>query len=181
MRRSTRGATSSSSRCALLRRPRQVARSPTRQRTNQPRPTSLRPPLQASPRDPDNFPFVVLGNKIDLPNRAVRLDAERRHDVQNLFSSSPDTHNPALLLPVYVPPSRHRSRRSAHRRGARARAASRTLRRAPRTRSTWSRPLRPLRPTRCSRRRTPTTFTTFKTRLSLTPRTSLDRTAAAAN
>ena len=27
--------------------------------------------LQASPRDPDNFPFVVLGNKIDLDNRAV--------------------------------------------------------------------------------------------------------------
>jgi Ras-related protein Rab-7A len=22
--------------------------------------------LQASPRDPDNFPFVVLGNKVDL-------------------------------------------------------------------------------------------------------------------
>ena len=29
------------------------------------------PLLQASPRDPDNFPFVVLGNKIDLDNRAV--------------------------------------------------------------------------------------------------------------
>jgi len=27
--------------------------------------------IQASPRDPDNFPFVVLGNKIDLPNRAI--------------------------------------------------------------------------------------------------------------
>ena len=27
--------------------------------------------VQASPRDPDNFPFVVLGNKIDLDNRAV--------------------------------------------------------------------------------------------------------------
>jgi Ras-related protein Rab-7A len=27
--------------------------------------------IQASPRDPDNFPFVVLGNKIDLDNRAV--------------------------------------------------------------------------------------------------------------
>lgn len=26
---------------------------------------------QASPRDPENFPFVVLGNKIDLDNRAV--------------------------------------------------------------------------------------------------------------
>ena len=29
--------------------------------------------IQAGPRDPDNFPFVVLGNKIDLENqRAVR-------------------------------------------------------------------------------------------------------------
>jgi Ras-related protein Rab-7A len=27
--------------------------------------------IQASPRDPDNFPFVVLGNKIDLDNRAI--------------------------------------------------------------------------------------------------------------
>ena len=31
--------------------------------------------IQASPRDPDNFPFVVLGNKIDVEEskRAVRL------------------------------------------------------------------------------------------------------------
>ena len=29
--------------------------------------------IQASPREPENFPFVVLGNKIDLDNRAVRL------------------------------------------------------------------------------------------------------------
>lgn len=27
--------------------------------------------IQASPRDPDHFPFVVLGNKIDLENRMV--------------------------------------------------------------------------------------------------------------
>ncbi|KAF6776868.1 hypothetical protein AHF37_03713 [Paragonimus kellicotti] len=27
--------------------------------------------IQASPRDPENFPFVVIGNKCDLPNRAV--------------------------------------------------------------------------------------------------------------
>jgi len=26
---------------------------------------------QAGPRDPDNFPFVVLGNKIDLDSRVV--------------------------------------------------------------------------------------------------------------
>eukprot|EP00117_Sycon_ciliatum_P042265 scpid79549/ scgid30766/ Ras-related protein Rab-7a &gt; Ras-related protein Rab-7a len=27
--------------------------------------------VQASPRDPNNFPFVVLGNKVDLDSRAV--------------------------------------------------------------------------------------------------------------
>jgi len=27
--------------------------------------------IQAGPRDPDNFPFVVLGNKVDLDTRAV--------------------------------------------------------------------------------------------------------------
>ena len=27
--------------------------------------------LQAGPRDPDNFPFVALGNKIDLDSRVV--------------------------------------------------------------------------------------------------------------
>ncbi|XP_069037183.1 ras-related protein rab7-like [Lepisosteus oculatus] len=27
--------------------------------------------IEASPRDPENFPFVVLGNKIDLKNRQV--------------------------------------------------------------------------------------------------------------
>lgn len=27
--------------------------------------------IQASPRDPDNFPFVLVGNKVDLENRAV--------------------------------------------------------------------------------------------------------------
>ena len=31
--------------------------------------------IQASPRDPENFPFVVLGNKIDLENRQVSLTA----------------------------------------------------------------------------------------------------------
>lgn len=28
-------------------------------------------PSQASPRDPDHFPFVLLGNKIDLDNRSI--------------------------------------------------------------------------------------------------------------
>uniref|UniRef100_A0A8C7X138 RAB7a, member RAS oncogene family n=1 Tax=Oryzias sinensis TaxID=183150 RepID=A0A8C7X138_9TELE len=30
--------------------------------------------IQASPRDPENFPFVVLGNKIDLENRQFGPD-----------------------------------------------------------------------------------------------------------
>ena len=34
--------------------------------------------IQASPRDPENFPFVVLGNKVDLENRAVSLIVEYR-------------------------------------------------------------------------------------------------------
>lgn len=32
--------------------------------------------IQASPRDPENFPFVVIGNKIDLENRQVRKTLE---------------------------------------------------------------------------------------------------------
>ena len=33
--------------------------------------------IQASPRDPDRFPFVVLGNKVDLENRAVSFVYKR--------------------------------------------------------------------------------------------------------
>lgn len=29
--------------------------------------------IQASPKDPDNFPFVLVGNKVDLENRAVPM------------------------------------------------------------------------------------------------------------
>jgi Ras-related protein Rab-7A len=29
--------------------------------------------IQASPRQPEKFPFVVVGNKIDLDNREVSL------------------------------------------------------------------------------------------------------------
>lgn len=32
--------------------------------------------IQASPRDPENFPFVVLGNKIDLENRQVSVQTK---------------------------------------------------------------------------------------------------------
>ena len=27
--------------------------------------------IQASPHSPENFPFIVIGNKVDLENRAV--------------------------------------------------------------------------------------------------------------
>lgn len=33
--------------------------------------------IQASPRDPENFPFMVLGNKIDLENRVVSESLDR--------------------------------------------------------------------------------------------------------
>lgn len=36
--------------------------------------------IQASPRDPENFPFVVLGNKIDLENRQVSADCSYVRD-----------------------------------------------------------------------------------------------------
>ena len=39
--------------------------------------------IQASPRDPENFPFVVIGNKIDLENRVVS-DIFLRSFTQNL-------------------------------------------------------------------------------------------------
>ncbi|XP_076350446.1 ras-related protein Rab-7a-like isoform X2 [Tachypleus tridentatus] len=29
--------------------------------------------IQASPRNPENFPFVVIGNKVDLENRTVNI------------------------------------------------------------------------------------------------------------
>lgn len=36
--------------------------------------------IQASPRDPENFPFVVLGNKIDLENRQVSISGKLQRD-----------------------------------------------------------------------------------------------------
>lgn len=48
--------------------------------------------IQASPRDPENFPFVVLGNKIDLENRQVgavipvmRVCRGSLYDIEILF------------------------------------------------------------------------------------------------
>ena len=41
--------------------------------------------IQASPRDPENFPFVVLGNKIDLENRAVSIKINHAEDFEQPF------------------------------------------------------------------------------------------------
>ena len=49
--------------------------------------------IQASPRDPENFPFVVLGNKIDLENRAVSLAF-----IIVYFSDSPQERGSIELL-----------------------------------------------------------------------------------
>lgn len=38
--------------------------------------------IQASPRDPEHFPFVVIGNKLDLENRAVRSSLQSHHFTQ---------------------------------------------------------------------------------------------------
>ena len=48
--------------------------------------------IQASPRDPDNFPFVVLGNKIDVEEskRVVRLDpVPAGHGASELCAAAP--------------------------------------------------------------------------------------------
>lgn len=33
--------------------------------------------MQAGPRDPDNFPFVVLGNKVDLEDSRRQVSVKR--------------------------------------------------------------------------------------------------------
>ena len=43
--------------------------------------------IQASHRDPENFPFVVLGNKIDLENRQVSPDKKCLSCLPELCSS----------------------------------------------------------------------------------------------
>lgn len=44
--------------------------------------------IQASPRDPENFPFVVLGNKIDLENRQVSAKVGGNHKMWKLMNLS---------------------------------------------------------------------------------------------
>lgn len=44
--------------------------------------------IQASPRDPENFPFVVLGNKIDLENRQVSVQTKWSANARMVMSFS---------------------------------------------------------------------------------------------
>jgi Ras-related protein Rab-7A len=55
--------------------------------------------IQAAPRDPDNFPFVVIGNKIDLENQRVvstkRLQAwcQAKGNIPNFETSAKEAIN----------------------------------------------------------------------------------------
>uniref|UniRef100_A0A3B3DWE4 RAB7A, member RAS onco family n=1 Tax=Oryzias melastigma TaxID=30732 RepID=A0A3B3DWE4_ORYME len=52
--------------------------------------------IQASPRDPENFPFVVLGNKIDLENR------QRAPRWSRLLAKQPDFMVVKMLMYEYL-------------------------------------------------------------------------------
>ena len=91
--------------------------------------------IQAGPRDPDNFPFVVLGNKIDLESRMVRARPRA----------------PPFAAPLHSR-ARRRCRKSGRSRGAKRRATSPTSRPVPRKPSTSTRPSRSSRATPSSRR-----------------------------
>jgi GTPase SAR1 family protein len=41
--------------------------------------------IQASPREPDQFPFIVIGNKIDLDSREVGFHVVNRLSVEFIF------------------------------------------------------------------------------------------------
>ena len=91
--------------------------------------------IQAGPRDPDNFPFVVLGNKIDLESRMV---------ITRTRPSIP-RHSPSGL-------AARRCRKSARSRGAKRRGTSHTSRPPPRKRSTSTRHSRSSRATRSNKK-----------------------------
>lgn len=48
---------------------------------------------QAEPKDPENFPFVVVGNKVDVENKAVSNKL-----VQTWCASHPSNGNPIPLV-----------------------------------------------------------------------------------
>uniref|UniRef100_A0A6I8NJU0 Ras-related protein Rab-7a n=1 Tax=Ornithorhynchus anatinus TaxID=9258 RepID=A0A6I8NJU0_ORNAN len=60
--------------------------------------------IQASPRDPENFPFVVLGNKIDLENRQeTEVEGKGRMALRNPGQVGGDNPKAFLLSPMEYP------------------------------------------------------------------------------
>jgi Ras-related protein Rab-7A len=54
--------------------------------------------LQADPLDPENFPFVVLGNKIDLEDRVVQVNraqswCQTKNNMDYFETSAKDARN----------------------------------------------------------------------------------------
>ncbi|CAF4782324.1 ras-related protein Rab-7a [Pieris napi] len=59
--------------------------------------------IQASPRDPDHFPFVILGNKVDLDNRAVSAKraqqwCQSKNDIPYFETSAKEAVNVELAF-----------------------------------------------------------------------------------
>lgn len=59
--------------------------------------------IQASPRDPENFPFVILGNKVDLENRAVSAKraqqwCQSKNDIPYFETSAKEAMNVELAF-----------------------------------------------------------------------------------
>ncbi|XP_026764123.1 ras-related protein Rab-7a [Achroia grisella] len=59
--------------------------------------------IQASPRDPENFPFVILGNKVDLENRAVSAKraqqwCQSKNDIPYFETSAKEAVNVELAF-----------------------------------------------------------------------------------
>lgn len=103
--------------------------------------------VQAGPSDPDNFPFVLLGNKVDMPESAHRVS---RAKAEAWCKSKGATVRP----PHHLAGQRADSDPDAL--PAAPCSLSPTLRRPPRRTPTWSRPSCTLPRSRSrSRRRTP--------------------------
>jgi Ras-related protein Rab-7A len=59
--------------------------------------------IQSNPSDPETFPFVVLGNKIDLDNREVpinrvKLWCQYRNNMDYIETSAKDARNVDLAF-----------------------------------------------------------------------------------